>query len=89
MCVNFLRIDGLSLRANLSRIFLEQRILMVTVKVRQVDIACDDLSAQNRWAIAGPNAGKPEIAPYPAVYQSAAVRFGTTLAPSAVGDGSL
>jgi hypothetical protein len=32
MCVNFLRIDGLSLRANLSRIFLEQRILMVTVK---------------------------------------------------------
>ena len=32
---------------------------MVTVKMRQVDIACDELSAQNRWGIVGPNAGKP------------------------------
>jgi hypothetical protein len=63
---------------------------MVTVKMRQVDIAGDELSAQNRWGNRGPEhrqAGNG--APYLAVYQSAAVRFGTTLAPSAVGDGSL
>jgi len=66
---------------------------MVTVKMRQVDIACDELSAQNRWGIVGPNAGKPGKALR--TWQFANLpQFGleqTTLALGAVaaGDGSL